>query len=257
MTIFTFLIFHFFFCLAHAGQIVINASEELLGDTVLPLTEKIFGVMDTLFKKEESMRAFLKSSAEDTSEIENQLQEEYALLTRDIYAFYPLLIKYIDLQRNHWLKQNNKMAETLYNLIAHMFNMWNKSQYFRREEANFISTYEIDNMALIMPYSATTKGRPIMQSMGSSGSSEGSQASKKEKKKKKRDAKRDKEKEVAASLMVACLKRILPIGLNLFAGREQELVQHTKEKFLNVSPLSLLFSCMKRILCKVPDCCDG
>ncbi|XP_028968698.1 ryanodine receptor [Galendromus occidentalis] len=218
---------------AHAGQIVINASEELLGDTVLPLTERIFGVMDTLFKKEESMRAFLKSSAEDTSEIENQLQEEYALLTRDIYAFYPLLIKYIDLQRNHWLKQNNKMAETLYNLIAHMFNMWNKSQYFRREEANFISTYEIDNMALIMPYSAATKGRPIMQSMGSSGSSEGSQASKKEKKKKKRDAKRDKEKEVAASLMVACLKRILPIGLNLFAGREQELVQHTKEKFLN------------------------
>lgn len=32
--------------------------------------------------------------------------------------------------------------------------------------------------------------------------------------------------------MVACLKRLLPIGLNLFAGREQELVQHAKEKFL-------------------------
>lgn len=36
--------------------------------------------------------------------------------------------------------------------------------------------------------------------------------------------------------MVACLKRLLPVGLNLFAGREQELVQHTKEKFLKKIP---------------------
>lgn len=35
-----------------------------------------------------------------------------------------------------------------------------------------------------------------------------------------------------ASLMVACLKRLLPVGLNLFAGREQELVQHCKDRFL-------------------------
>lgn len=32
--------------------------------------------------------------------------------------------------------------------------------------------------------------------------------------------------------MVACLKRLLPVGLNLFAGREQELVQHCKDRFL-------------------------
>lgn len=31
--------------------------------------------------------------------------------------------------------------------------MWSKSQYFRREETNFISANEIDNMALIMPTS--------------------------------------------------------------------------------------------------------
>lgn len=34
--------------------------------------------------------------------------------------------------------------------------------------------------------------------------------------------------------MVACLKRLLPVGLNLFAGREQELVQHCKDRFLKV-----------------------
>ena len=54
--------------------------------------------------------------------------------------------------------------------------------------------------------------------------------------KKKRDGKRDKDKELAASLIVACLKRLLPVGLNLFAGREQELVQHAKEKFLKKKP---------------------
>lgn len=39
-----------------------------------------------------------------------------------------------------------------------------------------------------------------------------------------------------ASLMVACLKRLLPVGLNLFAGREQELVQHCKDRFLKKMP---------------------
>lgn len=56
-----------------------------------------------------------------------------------------------------------------------------------------------------------------------------------QKKKKHRDKKRDKDKEIQASLMVACLKRLLPVGLNLFAGREQELVQHCKDRFLKVN----------------------
>lgn len=59
-----------------------------------------------------------------------------------------------------------------------------------------------------------------------------------QKKKKNRDKKRDKDKEVQASLMVACLKRLLPVGLNLFAGREQELVQHCKDRFLKKMPES-------------------
>lgn len=57
-----------------------------------------------------------------------------------------------------------------------------------------------------------------------------------QKKKKRTGAKKaNKEKELASSLMVACLKRLLPVGLSLFAGREQEIVQHCKEKFLAVS----------------------
>ena len=62
------------------------------------------------------------------------------------------------------------------------------------------------------------------------------------KKKRSGDKKTNKEKELASSLMVACLKRLLPVGLNLFAGREQEIVQHCKEKYLAVS-LDMTNSC--------------
>ncbi|KAL1472514.1 hypothetical protein MTO96_039268, partial [Rhipicephalus appendiculatus] len=112
----------------HAGQIVINSSEELLRDPILPLMEKVRQCADSVFHKEECMRSYLKSSTDDTSQAESQLQEEFSLLVRDIYAFFPLLIKYVDLQRNHWLKNNVKEAEQVYTCVAHVFNTWNKSQ---------------------------------------------------------------------------------------------------------------------------------
>uniref|UniRef100_UPI00148EF19D hypothetical protein n=1 Tax=Acinetobacter baumannii TaxID=470 RepID=UPI00148EF19D len=57
--------------------------------------------------------------------------------------------------------------------------------------------------------------------------------------------KRDKDKEIQSSLMVACLKRLLPVGLNLFAGKEQELVQHCKDRYLKVlnSEVVLFIKC--------------
>lgn len=211
---------------AYTQQIIINSSEELLFDPFLPLAERVKRRTENMFHKEEGMRGFIKAANEDTSQIESQIQEDWQLLVRDIYSFYPLLIKYVDLQRNHWLKNNIHEAEELYNHVAEIFNIWSKSQYFLKEEQNFISANEIDNMTLIMPTStrrsaAVNDGAPV--------------TSGKAKKKKHRDKKRDKEKEVQASLMVACLKRLLPVGLNLFAGREQELVQHCKDRYLKVN----------------------
>ncbi|KAG1681767.1 Ryanodine receptor [Nymphon striatum] len=95
--------------------------------------------------------------------------------------------------------------------------------YHKREEQNFITAHEIDNMALIMP---STGRRSSAQPIGAD------QKQSMKKVKRRREKKRDKDKEVASSLMVACLKRLLPVGLNLFAGREQELVQNAKEQFL-------------------------
>ncbi|KAJ8959410.1 hypothetical protein NQ318_022100 [Aromia moschata] len=210
---------------AYTQQIIINSSEELLKDPFLPLAERVRKRTEAMFHKEESLRGFIKSSTDDTSQIETQIQEDWHLLVRDIYSFYPLLIKYVDLQRNHWLRHNIAEAEDLYNHVAEIFNIWSKSQYFLREEQNFISANEIDNMVLIMP---TATRRSVIP--------DGSQPSVGKKKKKHRDKKRDKDKEIQASLMVACLKRLLPVGLNLFAGREQELVQHCKDRFLKKIP---------------------
>ncbi|KAL3284793.1 hypothetical protein HHI36_018934 [Cryptolaemus montrouzieri] len=210
---------------AYTQQIIINSSEELLGDPFLPLAERVKKRTEAMYHKEESMRGFIKSSSDDTSQVEAQIQEDWQLLVRDIYSFYPLLIKYVDLQRNHWLRHNIAEAEDLYNHVADIFNIWSKSQYFLREEQNFISANEIDNMVLIMP---TATRRSVVPEGGQSGGGK--------KKKKNRDKKRNKDKEIQASLMVACLKRLLPVGLNLFAGREQELVQHCKDRFLKKMP---------------------
>lgn len=212
---------------AYTQQIIINSSEELLFDPFLPLAERVKKRTENMFHKEESMRGFIKSATDDTSQVETQIQEDWQLLVRDIYSFYPLLIKYVDLQRNHWLKNNVPEAEQLYYYVAEIFNTWSKSQYFLKEEQNFISANEIDNMALIMP-TATRRTATVIDGTPATGG-------KVKKKKKHRDKKRDKDKEVQASLMVACLKRLLPVGLNLFAGREQELVQHCKDRYLKVS----------------------
>lgn len=61
-------------------------------------------------------------------QVESQLQEEWQLLTRDIYAFYPLLIKYVDQHRNYWLKNDVPEAEDVYNRVAQIFHIWSNSQ---------------------------------------------------------------------------------------------------------------------------------
>ena len=44
-----------------------------------------------------------------------------------MYAFYPLLIKYVDIHRSHWLKNPSFDAEELYLCVAELFNLWSKS----------------------------------------------------------------------------------------------------------------------------------
>ena len=109
-------------------------------------------------------------------------------------------------------------------------------QLFKKEEQNFVYANEIDNMALIMPSQDKNAiaSTPVEKKDMSSGSGT------KRKKVKSRM-------ENMTSLNVACLKRLLPIGLNMFGGQEQELVQQAKTRLIEVSPMNLLsiFSVLK------------
>ena len=55
------------------------------------------------------------------------LLQHYQNLVRDMYAFYPLLIKYVDLHRSNWLKNSMIETEMLYLCVAEVFNLWVKS----------------------------------------------------------------------------------------------------------------------------------
>lgn len=57
------------FISAYTQQIIINSSEELLKDPFLPLAERVKKRTESLFHKEESLRGFLKSSTDDTSQV--------------------------------------------------------------------------------------------------------------------------------------------------------------------------------------------
>ena len=61
-------------------QIIINTSEELLKDPFLPLAQKIRKCTEYIFHKEESLRGFLKSTTEDTSQVRNEIQVEYIII---------------------------------------------------------------------------------------------------------------------------------------------------------------------------------
>lgn len=54
---------------AYTQQVIINSSEELLKDPFLPLAERVKKRTENMFHKEESLRGFIKSSTDDTSQV--------------------------------------------------------------------------------------------------------------------------------------------------------------------------------------------
>jgi len=102
-------------------------------------------------------------------------------------------------------------------------------QLFKKEEQNFVFANEIDNMALIMP--SQDKHAAVAAPV------QGKAESEKRGKGKRRSPKKM---EMTASLNVACLKRLLPIGLNMFGGREQELIQQAKQMLIDVNVSHIL-----------------
>nr|XP_014340342.1 PREDICTED: ryanodine receptor 2 [Latimeria chalumnae] len=191
--------------------IISKAKPQLLKTHFLPLMEKLKKKAAMVVADEEHLRA---EGRGDMSETELLILDEFTILVRDLYAFYPLLIRFVDYNRAKWLKEPSPEAEELFRMVADVFIFWAKSHNFKREEQNFVVQNEINNMSFLI---TDTKSKMSKASV-----------SDQERKKMKRKGDRY---SLQTSLIVAALKRLLPVGLNICAPGDQELISLAKNRF--------------------------
>uniref|UniRef100_A0A8D0GF69 Ryanodine receptor 1 n=1 Tax=Sphenodon punctatus TaxID=8508 RepID=A0A8D0GF69_SPHPU len=194
-----------------AQPIVSKAKPELLRSHFIPTMEKLKKRAGKVVAEEEQLRMEAKTESEDS---EMLIRDEFSVLCRDLYALYPLLIRYVDNNRANWLTEPNLDAEELFRMVGEVFIYWSKSHNFKREEQNFVVQNEINNMSFL---TADSKSK-----MSKSGSSD------QERTKKKRRGDRY---SVQTSLIVATLKKMLPIGLNMCSPTDQELINLAKIRY--------------------------
>ncbi|KAK5879821.1 hypothetical protein CesoFtcFv8_022902 [Champsocephalus esox] len=194
----------------YSQPIICKAGAHLLRTHFLPTLEKLRNKTVKVVGEEELLKADSKG---DTQEAELVILDEFAVLCRDLYAFYPMLIRYVDNNRSRWLKEPDADSTELFRMVAEIFILWCKSHNFKREEQNFVVQNEINNLGFL-----TGEGQAKMSKSG------GDQ----ERKHKRR---RGEYYSVQTSLIVAALKKLLPIGLNLCTPGDQELISLAKIRY--------------------------
>nr|XP_043902413.1 ryanodine receptor 2-like [Solea senegalensis] len=184
--------------------IIFKACPELLKSHFLPLMEKLRKKAECVLLEEEKM----KSEGWCASEAELKIQEKFTVLVRDLYAFYPLLIPFVDSYRASWLKVSNPEAEQLFSMVAEVFIFWAKSHNFKWEEQNYVVQNEINNLAFLVNNDKMSKynHEKSMKRKGDRYS-------------------------LQSSLIVASMKRLLPVGLRIFFPNEQNLIMSAKNSF--------------------------
>nr|XP_045007932.1 ryanodine receptor 2 isoform X5 [Jaculus jaculus] len=198
--------------LAVFSQPIINkVKSQLLKTHFLPLMEKLKKKVAMVVSEEDHLKAEARG---DMSEAELLILDEFTTLARDLYAFYPLLIRFVDYNRAKWLKEPNPEAEELFRMVAEVFIYWSKSHNFKREEQNFVVQNEINNMSFLITDTKSKMSKAAVSDQ--------------ERKKMKRKGDRY---SMQTSLIVAALKRLLPVGLNICAPGDQELIALAKNRF--------------------------
>ncbi|TFJ99453.1 Ryanodine receptor 1 [Platysternon megacephalum] len=129
-----------------AQPIVSKARPELLRSHFIPTMEKLKKRSGKVVAEEEQLRLEAKTESEDA---ELLIRDEFSVLCRDLYALYPLLIRYVDNNRAKWLMEPNSDAEELFRMVGEVFIYWSKSHNFKREEQNFVVQNEINNMSFL------------------------------------------------------------------------------------------------------------
>ncbi|KAI4555582.1 hypothetical protein MJG53_019272, partial [Ovis ammon polii x Ovis aries] len=194
------------------SQPIINkVKPQLLKTHFLPLMEKLKKKAAMVVSEEDHLKSEARG---DMSEAELLILDEFTTLARDLYAFYPLLIRFVDYNRAKWLKEPNQEAEDLFRMVAEVFIYWSKSHNFKREEQNFVVQNEINNMSFLIMDTKSKMSKAAVSDQ--------------ERKKMKRKGDRY---SMQTSLIVAALKRLLPIGLNICAPGDQELIALAKNRF--------------------------
>nr|XP_021327991.1 ryanodine receptor 1 isoform X3 [Danio rerio] len=191
--------------------IVSRAKPEMLKSHFIPTMEKLKKRTSKVVAEEEHLRLEGKSEGDEE---EGTIRDEFAVLCRDLYALYPLLIRYVDNNRARWLTFRDPDAEELFRMVGEVFIFWSKSHNFKREEQNFVVMNEINNMSFL-----TADSKSKMSKAGGSDV---------ERTKKKRRGDRY---SVQTSLIVAALKKMLPIGLNMCSPADQELINLAKTRY--------------------------
>ncbi|MEQ2291580.1 hypothetical protein AMECASPLE_014608, partial [Ameca splendens] len=194
----------------YSQPIICKAGADLLRTHFLPTMEKLKKKTVKVVSEEELLKADSKG---DNQEAELLILDEFAVLCRDLYAFYPMLIRYVDNNRSRWLKKPDADSTELFRMVAEIFILWCKSNNFKREEQNFVIQNEINNLGFL-----TGEGKSKMSKSG------GDQ----ERKHKRR---RGEYYSIQTSLIVAALKKLLPIGLNMCTPGDQELISLAKIRY--------------------------
>ncbi|XP_066527985.1 ryanodine receptor 2 [Hoplias malabaricus] len=190
--------------------LVDKAEPCLLKSHFLPLMRKLKKRVESVMQEEESMNT---EGCGDLAEAELALQRKFTVIVQDLYAFYPLLIPYVDRHRMRWLKEMNEEAERLFFLVAEVFIFWAKSHNFKWEEQSFVVQNNINNMSFLegRGYRQMTKGRACDSERRRKGSKE--------------------RYSTHTSLIMATLKKLLSIGLNQCCHGDRSQVTVAKDHF--------------------------
>ncbi|CAG03530.1 unnamed protein product [Tetraodon nigroviridis] len=194
----------------YSQPIICKAGADLLRSHFLPTLVKLKKKTEKVVAEEELLKADSKG---DNQEAELLILDEFAVLCRDLYAFYPMLIRYVDNNRSRWLKEPDADSTELFRMVAEIFILWCKSHNFKREEQNFVVQNEINNLGFL-----TGEAKSKMSKSG------GDQ----ERKHKRR---RGEYYSIPTSLIIAALKKMLPIGLNMCTPGDQELISLAKKRY--------------------------
>ncbi|KAM4597636.1 ryanodine receptor 2-like, partial [Polymixia lowei] len=199
--------------------IISMARTELLKIHFLPLMEKLRKRAECVLLEEEQLKAETQC---DHSEAELQIQEKFTVLVRDLYTFYPLLIPFVDSNRASWLKEPSPEAERLFSMVAEIFIFWAKSHNLKWEEQNYVVQNEINNLAFLV--------------------NSNNQMSKDLQHERRKTARGHHERRKGdrysshTSLIVAALKRLLPVGLRVCSPGHQSLITMAKRGFAQDTP---------------------